>query len=148
MHKKTIAILGLAFKAQTDDIRYSPATATIAQLLELGAHVQCYDPEAMANTRKEFPNITYCSSAYDAVKNADAILIMTEWDEFKQLDYNYIAKLVHQKIIVDARNILDPVQLKELGFVCDMVGQSYLCKNKKSKKNMVPMHVYRMISVK
>ena len=148
LDKKTVAVLGLAFKAQTDDIRYSPATATIAKLLELGATVQCYDPEAMANTRREFPYITYCSSAYDAVKNADAILIMTEWDEFKQLDYKYISTLVNQKIIIDTRNILDPVELKELGFVCDMVGQSYLCKNKKSKKNMVPMHVYRMISAK
>lgn len=145
---KTIAVLGLAFKSNTDDIRYSPAITTIASLIKEGARVKTYDPAAMENMQQLFPSITYCTSLYEAVTNADAIIIMTEWDEFKQMDLSKIAKLVKGKYIVDARNILNPLHLQELGFECDTIGQSCLCTTKKRHhKRFIPMHLYKMIAI-
>lgn len=138
----TIAILGLAFKANTDDIRYSPAISAIKMLLEHGAHIKTYDPAAMENMRQIFPNITYCNSLYEAVTDADAIIIMTEWDEFKQMDLARVSNLVRERVIVDARNIINPSILKQIGFVCDTIGQSYLCKNKNHYlRRLIPIHV-------
>ncbi len=138
----TIAILGLAFKANTDDIRYSPAIQAIEMLLELGAHIKTYDPAAMENMHQIFPDITYCNSLYEAVTDADAIIIMTEWDEFKQMDFARVSNLVRERVIVDARNIINPSILKQIGFVCDTIGQSYLCKNKNHYlRRLIPIHV-------
>jgi len=119
---RTIAILGLAFKANTDDIRYSPAITTIELLLEKGAHIKAYDPAAMENMRRQFPGIDYCQSMYEAVMGVDAIIIMTEWDEFKTMDLEQIGDLVKHKVIVDARNILDQQKLDALGFCVDFIG--------------------------
>ena len=139
---KTIAVLGLAFKANTDDIRYSPAIQTIKTLLQNGLEVRAYDPAAMENMKHEFPNITYCETMYDAVTGVDAIVVMTEWNEFKHMDLSYVAQLVNHRILVDARNILNPVTLKKLDFVCDAIGQSYLYKNNTHFEYMfVPIHV-------
>jgi len=124
---KTVAILGLSFKANTDDIRYSPAIPTIKILLQHGITIKAYDPAAMQNMQPFFPNITYCSSVYEAVTDVDAIIIMTEWNEFKQMDISHIGSLVKHRIIVDARNIISPILLRKKGFVCDTIGQSYLC---------------------
>lgn len=123
---KTIAILGLAFKANTDDVRYSPAITTITQLQEYGAIIQAYDPQAMGTMQRELPDITYCSSIEEAVTGADAVIIMTEWDEFKTMDIARVAQLVKHRILVDARNILDPEALRTQGFVCDAIGRSCL----------------------
>jgi UDPglucose 6-dehydrogenase len=125
---KTIAILGLAFKANTDDVRYSPAISTIKALQELGAQIQAYDPQAMLTMRHELPDITYCSSLAQAVTNADAVVIMTEWDEFRDMDLALVASLVKQRILVDARNIIDPRVLRAHGFTCDAIGRSCLCR--------------------
>jgi len=124
---KTVAILGLAFKANTDDVRYSPAISTITSLQEQGASIKAYDPQAMHTMQQELPNITYCSSVQEAVTNADAIIIMTEWDEFKTMDLELIANAVKQRIIVDARNIIDPRLLLAHGFICDTIGRTCLC---------------------
>jgi UDPglucose 6-dehydrogenase len=137
---KTIAVLGLAFKADTDDIRYSPAIKTIEKLLKYSAHVKAYDPEAMNNMAQIFPTITYCPSIEDAVCDADAIIIMTEWNEFKQMDLEHISTLVKQRIIVDTRNILDPAKLNELGFAFDNIGRSYLYATGKSKSTYYPQN--------
>ena len=120
---KTIAVLGLAFKNNTDDVRSSPAITTINFLLEKGAIVHAYDPAAIENMQKIFPTISYFHSLYDALKGADAIIIMTEWDEFKFMDLGKIAELVHQRILVDARNLLDPMELKKYGFSYLMMGR-------------------------
>lgn len=145
---KTIAILGLAFKANTDDIRHSPTIKVIETLQEHGAQIKVYDPAAMDNMRRMFPDLTYCSSLYDAVTNADGIIIMTEWDEFKQMDLERVAKLVKQKYIIDARNIINPIYLQELGFICDTIGLSYLCKNKREHhRRFIPMHLYKMVPI-
>lgn len=124
---KTIAILGLAFKANTDDIRYSPAITAINMLIELGAHIRAYDPQAMESMKTEFPSIIYCSSTEDAVTGADAVIIMTEWNEFKNMNLETIGQLLNKRVLVDARNILDPVALRAHGFIFDNIGRSCLC---------------------
>lgn len=125
---KTIAILGVAFKANTDDIRHACSIRIIENLLHLGAHIKVYDPAAMNNMKKIFSTIEYCDSLYEALSNADAALILTEWDEFKSLDIEKAGELMSQKIIIDARNILDAHTLTNAGFICDNIGRSYLCK--------------------
>ena len=123
---KTVAILGLAFKANTDDVRYSPAIPTIEKLREYGVHIKAYDPEAMSNMCQLFPDITYCTSSYETVADADAIIIMTEWNEFKYLDLARVANLVKQRILVDARNLLNATELKANGFVFDNIGRPHV----------------------
>ena len=122
MSGRTVAVLGLAFKANTDDVRYSPSITTISCLLEKGALVRAYDPVASSNMRKIFPQITYVNSAYDALDRADACIVMTEWAEFKALDLEKIANLMKQKIVVDMRGILDRKRLESLGFMFDSIG--------------------------
>ena len=136
---KNIAVLGLAFKANTDDVRYSPAITTIKLLQEKGATIQAYDPIASDNMKKIFPDIHYYKSPYKAVTNSDAIIIMTDWDEIKQLDFAKIKMLVKTPIVIDARNIINPEILRQLGFTCDAIGQSYLYKQKnKHPYNLIP----------
>ncbi len=123
LFQKTIAILGLAFKNNTDDVRYSPAIATIEALLAEGAIIKAYDPVASDNMKRIFPTITYAQSIYEAACGADAIIILTEWDEFKYIDLGLLAGLVKEKIIVDARNLLEPQDLKKFGFAYSMMGR-------------------------
>jgi len=105
-----------------------------------------YDPVASENMRKVFPNITYCVSAYDAAEDADAVIIMTDWDEIKQIDFARVKKIMKQPIIVDARNIVNPETLKQLGFTCDAIGQSYLCKKRNEYiRKLVPVHLHRRV---
>lgn len=105
--KKTVAVLGLAFKANTDDIRYSPAIPLIKKLLQHGAHIRAYDPVAMDNMRQKFPTITYCNSTHETIQGSDAVVIVTDWDEFKQLALPNKKGLFLEKIIIDPRNILN-----------------------------------------
>ena len=143
---KIVAVLGLAFKADTDDIRYSPAIKTIELLQELGAIVKAYDPVAMKNMRTVFPDLMYCDSPYAAAIGADAVVIMTDWDEIKQLDFARLKKVMHYPMLVDARNVVNPEVLKQLGFVCDAIGQSYLCKKRNEYvRTLVPIHVHKRV---
>lgn len=121
---KRIGILGLAFKANTDDIRYSPALTVISALLEEDATICAYDPAAMPNTARHFEDITYCNSAYEAVTGADAVIIMTEWDEFRHLNLEKVRNLMHGNIIIDARNLLHAEQVQQQGFYYDGIGQA------------------------
>lgn len=121
---KTIAILGLAFKANTDDVRYSPALTVIEVLLEEGAYIRAYDQAAMANTAQQFPDVVYCDSLYDALTGADALIIMTEWDEFKHLDLQKVRERMLGNIIIDARNLLHAHEVQEYGFYYDGIGQA------------------------
>ncbi len=113
---KTIAILGLAFKADTDDIRYSPAIPVIKKLLQHGVNIKAYDPVAMENMGLVFPEITYCNSYLEAVKDADACIVLTEWKEFSNIDLDDAVQSLKQRIIIDMRNVLDKNQLKKLRF--------------------------------
>lgn len=139
---KTVAVLGLAFKANTDDVRYSPSIRTIQLLQQHGAIIQAYDPIAANNMSQIFPDLTYCKSAYEAATGADAVIVMTDWDEIKQIDFARLKKVMRNVIIVDARNIVNPEILKRLGFACDAIGQSYLCKKRNEYlRKLVPIHL-------
>jgi UDPglucose 6-dehydrogenase len=116
LENKTIAVLGLAFKAHTDDIRYSPAIDVISTLQDEQAIIKTYDPQAMKNMQNIFPNITYCLSAQQAIEDTDAVIIMTEWPEFKKLNLKRTKSRMKQPVIVDVRNLFDAHELKKAGF--------------------------------
>ena len=120
---KTIAILGLAFKQNTDDIRKSPAIDIIKLFLKEDAHIRCFDPLAMANTKKILPNLTYCQDEYETAQRSDALVIATEWNQFRNLDLLKIKKLLKSPILLDLRNLYDPEKTKALGFTYEGVGR-------------------------
>ncbi len=113
---KTIGILGLSFKPNTDDIRYSPAIDIIERLKKEGVKIKAYDPQAMAKARQELDDVQFCKDPYGVAKNSNCLIIITEWDEFKQLDFTKVKKLLKQPLIIDGRNICDPKSMKKLGF--------------------------------
>lgn len=123
---KTVAVLGLAFKPDTDDMRDAPSREIIPALLKAGAHVKTYDPIAQENAKhllKDHDGITYVSNAYEAVKDADLMILVTEWNEFKELDLAKVKSLMAQPNIIDGRNIYDVEKVKELGFTYQGVGR-------------------------
>jgi UDPglucose 6-dehydrogenase len=119
----TIAVWGLAFKPRTDDIRESASLTLIEQLHEAGARVMAYDPEAMENTRKLFPWVEYTHTPYDAVQGAHAVMVMTEWDVFRNLDFQRIKTAMAEPVIVDCRNIYDMEEMRAMGFKISGVGR-------------------------
>lgn len=119
-----IAIWGLAFKPNTDDIRFAPSTYIIKKLLEKGYTVSAYDPEARANSQKLFGDVVeFVDSAYDAVTDADALLILTEWNEFKQADLAKVKSAMKSPHVFDGRNVYHPREMKEAGFTYESVGR-------------------------
>ncbi|MFA5148797.1 MAG: UDP-glucose/GDP-mannose dehydrogenase family protein [Candidatus Omnitrophota bacterium] len=123
---KTIGVLGLAFKPNTDDMRFAPSSTIIEKLKQEGAHIRAYDPQSMGRARKlpEFKGVRFCKDPYEAVKGADCALIVTEWNEFKELDLKKIKKLMCQPVIVDGRNIYEPKMMKDLGFKYNCIGRA------------------------
>src|SRR6266550_1236477 len=122
----TFAIWGLAFKPRTDDMRDAPAITVIESLVGAGARVQAFDPEAMEEARKMFGDrIQYTHRNYDALHGASALLILTEWNEFRRPDFARIKKLLKQPIIFDGRNIYDPIDLRKLGFTYYSIGRNH-----------------------
>jgi UDPglucose 6-dehydrogenase len=113
---KSIGVLGLSFKPNTDDMRDAPSVEIIGQLLREGATIKAYDPVACANAQRELPDITYCSDPYSVAAGSDALVIITEWNEFKQLDMARIKDSMRQPVLVDGRNIHEPAVMKGLGF--------------------------------
>jgi len=120
---KTIGLLGLAFKPNTDDMREAKSIEIIAKLLSAGAHIKTYDPAAMENARRIFPNITYCQSAYQTAEEADALVIVTEWREFKLLDMEKLRKLMKRPLIFDGRNIYNIERMVAAGFDYFSIGR-------------------------
>jgi UDPglucose 6-dehydrogenase len=120
---KRIGVMGLSFKPNTDDMRDAPSIPIIAALLERGASVCAYDPMAMPNAEAIMPEVVYCATPYDVAKRADALLIVTEWNEFKQLDFAKLKQLMRQPVILDGRNVHDPKLMAERGFVYRGVGR-------------------------
>ena len=121
---KTIAIWGLAFKPYTDDIREAPALENITTLLSLGAKVKAYDPEAMENVKEIFGDkILFAEDEYDALKDADALMIMTEWPVFRTPEFEKMAESLKNKVVFDGRNLYDPNQMQELGFAYLSIGR-------------------------
>jgi UDPglucose 6-dehydrogenase len=121
--EKTIAVLGLSFKPNTDDLRNSPSIDLINSLLQEGAKIKVYDPKAMEKARKILKNVVFCKDAYQAACGSDCLLIATEWNEFKELDFVKIKKKLKRALVVDGRNIYDPKLLTDLGFAYIGVGR-------------------------
>tara|TARA_B110001454_G_scaffold63387_1_gene61610 strand:+ start:447 stop:1760 length:1314 start_codon:yes stop_codon:yes gene_type:complete len=120
---KTVAVLGLAFKPQTDDVREAASIVIVSNLAESGATVQAYDPIAMDNFKNHFPNIQYFDSWQDAVKNADACILLTEWNEFRGMDLNKLKDLMKTPVLLDTKNIISIQELESRGFTYDNIGR-------------------------
>ena len=120
---KTIAIWGLSFKPETDDMRESPATDIIKEMQKRGAKIKAFDPVAMEEAKHSLPDIEYATDEYDAIDNADALVIVTEWNQFRALDMNKVKSLLKSPKIADLRNIYEPSVMKELGFEYVGVGR-------------------------
>ena len=119
----TIGILGLAFKSKTDDVRESASLEMVGSLLKAGAQVKAYDPEANTSFAEFYPQITYCKTWEEAVKDTDAVAVMTEWNEFRTMDAKTLKNLMKSPIILDTRNILSRKELQKNGFSFDNVGR-------------------------
>ena len=120
---KKIAIWGLAFKPNTDDVRFAPSIALVKSLLDEGADVRAYDPEAMEKAKSVLPNIAYCSTPYQAAEGADAIVIVTEWEEFRQMDWNRLLSIVERPLVIDGRNVFSPEEISGKGFRYVSIGR-------------------------
>jgi UDPglucose 6-dehydrogenase len=120
---KTIALLGLSFKPETDDLREAPALNLIADLLERGAEVRAFDPAAMAAARTIFPDVNYCEDEYSTASGSHALVVMTEWNQFRSLDLNKLKAQMRERNLVDLRNIYDPETVKALGFNYTAIGR-------------------------
>jgi UDPglucose 6-dehydrogenase len=122
---RTIAVLGLSFKPETDDMRDSPSIPLVVTAIEEGASVRAFDPVAMANAREVLPDsVTYCSDAYDAAEGSDALVIVTEWNQFRSLDLERLQSLLRHKVVVDLRNVYDPQRMLARGFAYDSMGRA------------------------
>ena len=121
---RTIALWGLAFKPRTDDMREAPAITIVEKLLSMGATVCAYDPEAMDTARRVFGDrISYCNHSYDALEGADALAVVTEWNEFREPDFKRIKQLLKSPVVFDGRNIYSPDMMRGLGFQYFSIGR-------------------------
>jgi UDPglucose 6-dehydrogenase len=120
---KAIAILGLAFKPNTDDMRESPSLAIVPRLKELGATIRAFDPESMAEAKKLMGGVAYCANAYETMDGADALVILTEWNEFRALDLARVKTLLRSPTVIDLRNIYKPADMASAGFYYFSVGR-------------------------
>ena len=121
---KTVAVLGLSFKAETDDMREAPSIPILHALAAEGANLRAFDPAAMANARDYLPaGVTYCEEAYDAATGADCVVILTEWNQFRSLDLDRLKRSLARPIVVDLRNLYEPERMREAGFDYHSVGR-------------------------
>jgi UDPglucose 6-dehydrogenase len=121
---KRIALLGLTFKPNTDDMREAPSIPLVTALLDLGAVVHAFDPVGMDQAKKEMPGLEYCNDAYACATGADALVIVTEWEQFRALDLPKLKSIMKQSVIIDLRNIYRPDEMTEHGFVYESVGRA------------------------
>jgi UDPglucose 6-dehydrogenase len=120
---KSIAVLGLAFKPNTDDMRLAPSLEIIRPLQQEGARIKAYDPKAMDKASELLPNVEFSPDPYTAATGADALILCTEWDEFRRLDLDKLRGVMAQPIVLDGRNLFDPARMKKLGFAYKSVGR-------------------------
>ena len=123
LNDKKVGVLGLAFKPNTDDMRDAPAIDIITYLKNDGASVTAYDPEAMKGAQRILPDIEYADDVYNVAKDADLLVVVTDWNDFKEIDFEKIKSLMKQPNIIDARNVYDPEKLKSMGFTYAGVGR-------------------------
>ncbi len=122
---KTIAVLGLTFKPETDDMRDSPSITILPALLEKGAKIKAHDPQGMEEARNYLPDsIEYVNNAYEACTDADAVILMTEWNQYRALDLQKLGSLMRNKVLIDLRNVYEPDKLRSNGFIYTGVGRS------------------------
>jgi len=121
---KTVAVLGLTFKPDTDDMREAPSIPLITGLCDMGAKVRAFDPAGMEQARQELPDLDYCEDAYACAHGADALVIVTEWVQFRALDLQRLKQEMKQPVIVDLRNIYRREDMEALGFVYASVGRA------------------------
>jgi UDPglucose 6-dehydrogenase len=127
---KTLALWGLAFKPKTDDVREAPALVVIDAMLKAGVALRVHDPEALANVRELYGDkLTYCDRPYGALEQADALAIVTEWNEFRNPDFDVMARLLRQPVIFDGRNLYDPARMAALGFTYFGIGRAAVPEN-------------------
>ncbi|MGY4500361.1 UDPglucose 6-dehydrogenase [Bradyrhizobium sp. GM24.11] len=120
---KTIAVLGLTFKPDTDDMRDAPSIPLVTGLLDMGAKVKAFDPVGMEQAKIELPSITYCEDAYSCAQDADALVVVTEWVQFRGLDLDRLKSVMAQPVVVDLRNIFSPEDMAAAGFTYESVGR-------------------------
>jgi len=120
----TIAVLGLAFKPNTDDMRESPSLSILPLLTEAGATIRAFDPEGMGEAKKLLPDLDYCGDAYQAIEGADALVLLTEWNEFRALDLTRVRSLLRAPVVIDLRNIYQPEEMTAAGFVYHSIGRA------------------------
>ncbi len=120
---RTVAMLGLSFKPNTDDMRESPAIPIARGLIERGATVRAFDPAAMEEAKKELPDLVYCDNAYDAAEGADGVAILTEWNQFRSLEWGRLRTLLSRPLVVDLRNLYDPERMAEAGYRYVSIGR-------------------------
>jgi UDPglucose 6-dehydrogenase len=123
LRKKTIAVLGLAFKPDTDDMREAPSIPLITGLCDMGAKVRAFDPASMKEARRELPDIDYCDDAYACAQDADALVIVTEWVQFRALDLPRLKRIMKQPVMIDLRNVYHSEDMQDLGFIYESVGR-------------------------
>ena len=122
---KTIAVLGLTFKPETDDMRDSPSLAIIPNLIDKGAVINAHDPQGVAEARKLLPgSVNYIEDVYKTVEAADAVVLMTEWNEYRGLDFDKAKQLMKGSVIVDLRNVYEPDQMRRHGFTYTCIGRN------------------------
>jgi UDPglucose 6-dehydrogenase len=125
LHGKTVGVLGLAFKPNTDDMREAPAVEIIHLLRNEGTFVKAFDPVAVPRAKEIVPEITYCDDAYEVAEGSDALVVVTDWNEFKHLDMGRIKTSMAEPVLIDGRNIYEPRKMQELGFVYRGIGRGY-----------------------
>jgi UDPglucose 6-dehydrogenase len=121
---KLIAVLGLTFKPNTDDLREAPSIPLITALQDMGAKVRAYDPAGMTHAQGEFPNVAFADGPYACADGADALVIVTEWAQFRALDLDRMKALMKQPVLIDLRNVYRPAEMEQLGFIYDSVGRA------------------------
>lgn len=120
---KTVAVLGLTFKPNTDDLREAPSIALITALQDMGAQVRAYDPVGMEQAKQILTDVTYCRGPYDCVEEADAVVIVTEWEQFRALDLERVRDLMACPVMVDLRNVYSPEDMKKYRFAYTSIGR-------------------------
>jgi UDPglucose 6-dehydrogenase len=133
---KTLAVLGLTFKPNTDDMRDSPSLSILPPLIEGGATIRAFDPEGMAEAKKLMPDLDYCGDAYQALEGADALVLVTEWNEFRALDLARVKDLLRSPIIIDLRNVYQPDEMAASGFIYHSIGRSIAQPQAGSSRNL------------
>ncbi|MCZ7618499.1 MAG: UDP-glucose/GDP-mannose dehydrogenase family protein [Myxococcota bacterium] len=121
---RTLAVLGLSFKPETDDMRDAPSIEILGALQQRGARVRAFDPAAMANAERVIPGLELCKNEYETCENADALVLLTEWNQFRMLDLARIRSLLREPVLVDLRNVYEPEQMRRAGFRYESVGRS------------------------